>query len=420
MEDFVAAVKVFCQDQNWKGFSDYINDSSSLVSKNASKIDSAIAAFDPTDHTLGYLALMVCKLSFPNLGDFELFVSQIKQLIELGCPNQISRGIDKFSYICHYFVKVLVEQKQAFRGISLICKAIQKIQKCPSELTSLHADLMQLCLVAKCMKPGIKFLDIGITTISAEMNKDAKSFLLYYYYGGMVYLAVKEFEKALFFFQVAVTTPSMVLSQIMLEAYKKYILLSVLLTGKVDALPKYTSAVVARYLKPLSTAYTELAETYNKYDSDELRIVANEHQQTFQNDNNVGIVKQVIASLIKKRIQKLTKTFLTLSLDDMATRVKLRDAEEAEKYLLEMIEDGIIFATIDQQAGMVSFHNNPDRHNTNTVLEKIHGKMEKCIALNEQLIQMDGELQVNPQYIQRVMNMAHLDDAGRVEEIMID
>jgi hypothetical protein len=58
MEDFVAAVKGFCQDQNWKGLGDYINDSSALISKNASKIDSAISALDPKDHTLGYLGLL--------------------------------------------------------------------------------------------------------------------------------------------------------------------------------------------------------------------------------------------------------------------------------------------------------------------------------------------------------------------------
>ena len=34
------------------------------------------------------------------------------------------------------------------------------------------------------------------------MVTDAKSFLLYYYYGGMVYLAMKQYENALFTFQV--------------------------------------------------------------------------------------------------------------------------------------------------------------------------------------------------------------------------
>jgi len=298
--------------------------------------------------------------------------------------------------------------------------AISKIQEEASQLTSLHADLLQLCLVEKCLKPGLQRLNVDVTSLHEEMRKDAKNFLLYYYYGGLIYLAMKEYESALFSFQVAVTTPSMAISQIMLESYKKFVLLSVYIHGKIIPLPKYTSPIVSRYLKPLSGPYTELSEAYAKHDTDELRAVANKYQLFFQNDNNIGIVKQVIASLTKKRIQKLTKTFLTLSLVDMASRVKLRDADEAEKYLLEMIENGSIYATIDQQAGMVSFHNNPNQYNTSNVINKIHSEMDKCINLNEQLVTMDNDLQVNPQYVQRMMNMANLDDANRVVEIMVD
>lgn len=52
------------------------------------------------------------------------------------------------------------------RGIELLTVAINKIQTSPSQLTLIHADLCQLCLVAKCFKPALKFLDIDITTIA--------------------------------------------------------------------------------------------------------------------------------------------------------------------------------------------------------------------------------------------------------------
>lgn len=62
---------------------------------------------------------------------------------------------------------------------------------------------------------------------------DSKHFLLYYYYGGMIYTAMKNYNRALYFFEVVATVPSMVVSHIMLEAYKKYILVSLILEGKV-------------------------------------------------------------------------------------------------------------------------------------------------------------------------------------------
>lgn len=135
----------------------------------------------------------------------------------------------------------LVEQKQAMKGIYLLSKAIRKVQLFDSQLTSIHADLCHLCLLAKCFKPALEILDVDITAISQEGGQmDAKYFLLYYYYGGMIYLAVRNLERALYCFEVAVTTPALAVSHIMLEAYKKYILVSLLLNGKVRLIQRCT------------------------------------------------------------------------------------------------------------------------------------------------------------------------------------
>lgn len=50
----------------------------------------------------------------------------------------------------------------------------------------------------------------------------------------MIYTAIKNYDRALYFFEVAVSTPAMAMSHIMLEAYKKFILVSLILHGKVS------------------------------------------------------------------------------------------------------------------------------------------------------------------------------------------
>lgn len=166
--------------------------------------------------------------------------------------------------LCHTFTNCLVETKQPIRGIELLKRAIRKIQLFDSQLTSVHADLYQLCLLSKCMKPALEFLDTDVTGISSEVSmvyliltfylislililtcfvddfqqggqNDSKHFLLCYYYGGMIYTAMKNYDRALYFFEVAITTPAVAVSHIMLEAYKKYILISLILHGKVHS-----------------------------------------------------------------------------------------------------------------------------------------------------------------------------------------
>eukprot|EP00795_Rhopilema_esculentum_P002942 gene2942-1188_t len=320
MEDLVAAIKLYSDDKNWTQLVECINSSVETIVKNASKIDAAIDALDPAQHTIGFLGILL-------------------------------------------YHNILI--------------------------------FLQLCLLSKNFKPALRFMDIDVTDIHKENGQyDSRYFLLYYYYGGMIYAAVKKYDNALFFFEVAVTTPAISVSHIMLEAYKKFILVSTYLHGKIVTLPRYTSAVVPRFLKALSSAYVELANSYGSHDPDQLRSVAEKHHQVFQ------------------------RTFITLSLSDMATRVKLENAQEAESYLLEMIEDGEIHATIDQKDGMVKFHDSAERYDSSTVVMKIDEEIRKCMILDEKLQKMDREISVNPQYVQKVVGLQQLDDPSKGDELM--
>lgn len=65
-----------------------------------------------------------------------------------------------------------------------------------------------------------------------------------------------------FFFDLqAITVPSMAVSHIMLESYKKYILVTLIVNGKIPTLPKYTSHVVAKYIKVTNWCKTDLRST---------------------------------------------------------------------------------------------------------------------------------------------------------------
>lgn len=223
----------------------------------------------------------------------------------------------------HHYTNLLVKRRlHTIQGIQVITVAIEKIQLMESQLT-------------------LRFLDVDITTIaSAEDNQDSttKYFLLFYYYGGMIYTAVKNYDRALYYFEVAISTPAMAMSHIMLESYKKYILVSLILRGKQITIPKYSSQVIGRFMKPLSQHYHELSNVYiNNGTPDAVRAVITKYQETFNRDNNFGLVKQVLATLYKKKIQRLTKTFLTLSLSDVASRACLSGPADAEKYILNMV-----------------------------------------------------------------------------------
>merc|ERR1712107_278166 len=87
-----------------------------------------------------------------------------------------------------------------------------------------------------------------------------------------------------------------------------------------------------------------------------------EKGELIQTDNNMGLVRQVIESLRRHKVQTLTKTYLTLSLTEIARELGIEEARtsEVEELLFDMISAGEINARMDQSTGNVSFEDGDD------------------------------------------------------------
>jgi len=240
-----------------------------------------------------------------------------------------------------------------------------------------------------------------------EVNAEAtgvtpKDLLCYYYYAGRVYVGMKLYKKALESFKLVFTIPAVVLSAVMVEAYKKLILVSLIANGQVAAIPKYTSTVVHRHIKNACPQYQELANAFATHNTDEVHKCAAAYAEVFQKDGNFGLVKQCIQALYSSNIKRHTQTYLILSLRDIAESVKLPGANEAERAVLRMIEDGEIFAAISQRDGMVSFQEDPEHYNTSKMMQHLDDQINKVAAVEKKLKNIDELIAITPAYVQKI------------------
>uniref|UniRef100_A0A8D0DCA1 COP9 signalosome subunit 3 n=1 Tax=Sander lucioperca TaxID=283035 RepID=A0A8D0DCA1_SANLU len=379
LEQFVNNVRQLSAQGQMTQLCELINKSGELLAKNLSHLDTVLGALDIQEHSLGVLAVLFVKFSMPNIPDFETLFSQVQLFISTCNGEHIRYATDT--------CKSRLTKALPLRGVVVLKQAIDKMQMNTNQLTSVHADLCQLCLLAKCFKPALPFLELDMMDICKENGAyDAKHFLCYYYYGGMIYTGLKNFERALYFYEQAITTPAMAVSHIMLEAYKKYILVSLILHGKVQPLPKYTSQIVGRFIKVRANSTDGMSSIRALLFS----------LTTFARDSNTGLVKQCLSSLYKKNIQRLTKV------DAFVCSCILNQCFSAPRCASVQIEDGEIYASINQKDGMVCFHDNPEKYNNPAMLHKIDQEMLKCIELDEKLKSMDQEITVNPQFVQKV------------------
>ncbi|EES13281.1 hypothetical protein BDA96_07G023800 [Sorghum bicolor] len=358
-----------------------------------------LAHLSPETHSLGYLYLLeACATSGSNLSDFGGgdFLVTIAGFLTACSADQIRLAPDKFLNVCRVLKDQVMQLNMPIRGIAPLRAAVRKIQSSPEQLTPLHADYLLLCLLAKQYKAGLSVLEDDIFEVDQP-----KDLFLYCYYGGMIYIGLKKFPKALELLHNAVTAPMSMLNAIAIEAYKKYVLVSLIVNGQVPSFPKYTSVSGQRSMKIHAQIYVELSTSYSNGRYTDLEIFVQANSATFQSDNNLGLVKQVLSSMYKRNIQRLTQTYLTLSLEDIARSVQLETPRDAEMHVLRMIEDGEIHATINQKDGMVSFHEDPEQYKSVEMVEHIDSSIQRLTALSKKLASIDENMSCDPAYLMK-------------------
>lgn len=424
LDQFTSTVKTLTTQKSYAELSEYLNKQSAILSGNVGQLESLYESLDDNQHVMGCLAIIAARLKSDNIDNWDQILHRTDTLFTEISDDQLRFSNGIIIEICRQLSGQLVKHQGAgnnlaIRGIPVVQKALTKLQTKPCMLTAPHADLAKLCLKAQCFSSILPLLDIDITKVAKEDEHfDALSLLLYYYYGGCIYLAVKQYEKALYFFEVTVTSPTGAVSHVMLEAYKKYLLLNLLVHGDKPkdyiTLPKYTSPIVNKFLKPLAHAYTEIVTAFHLNSVDELRAVINKYREVYESDRNIGLVNQVVKRQVTSNIKRLTKPFVTLSLVDVASRVGLEDPQAAEKEIIEMIREGCIHATISQQDGMVSFDPNPESYSSPEVLRLVEGIATRAITLDKKVEKLTEEIMISKQYLRRMVSGKEQDEEERL------
>ncbi|KAF0684404.1 Aste57867_23639 [Aphanomyces stellatus] len=259
-------------------------------------------------------------------------------------------------------------------------------------LTPFHGSFALACLHAKCYHAALPILNQPIFEVAMPHAIQSIHVLEYFYYGGMLFTGLKQFRDASTFFLTAITSPAHALSAIAIEAYKKYILVSLLATGDVPPLPKSAPLIVSRNIDSHVAPFLAFATAFKSLDIVQLHDSAAD----ISGGGHGGLVKQCIAALKKKRVQQLTLTYTTVSLAKLAAEIGATDVE-AESCLLDMIEARDVAAAIEKRENMVVFHAQDD---VDEVL--LQSMIENTVMSTTRLREMDVAVTKNPKYIGKV------------------
>ncbi|KAL1531575.1 COP9 signalosome complex subunit 3 [Salvia divinorum] len=377
----------------------YLKQCDDLLRTESTRLAPLLTELDPSVHSLGYLYILeACTSATVSKDQANELVLSVARFINVCAADQIRLAPEKFISICKRLKEQVVLLEDPMRGVAPLLTSIRKLQSSTEQLTTLHPDFLLLCLMSKCYKTGLSVLEDDVFEVDQP-----RDLFLYCYYGGMICIGQKKFRKALELLHNVVTAPMPIISAIAVEAFKKYILVSLIHLGQfATSFPKYTSSAAQRNLKNFSQSYLDLVNSYSTGKVSDVENYVQNNKDKFESDNNLGLVKQVVSSMYKRNIQRLTQTYLTLSLQDIANTVQLNSAKEAEMHVLQMIQEGDIYATINQKDGMVRFLEDPEQYKTCEMIERLDFSIQRIMMLSKKVTTMNEVMSCDPSYLGKV------------------
>ncbi|KAF9056972.1 hypothetical protein BJ165DRAFT_67 [Panaeolus papilionaceus] len=111
-----------------------------------------------------------------------------------------------------------------------------------------------------------------------------------------------------------------------------------------------------------------------------LRELVAKEKSVFAAEKNLGLIHQAIARALRWVIKKLTATYFTLRLSDIAKRVGIQSEDEVRAVLLSMIESNELTAQVSS-SNTVTF-TDPTPSFTKAEVEEILGKSQDQAALS--------------------------------------
>jgi len=154
---------------------------------------------------------------------------------------------------------------------------------------------------------------------------------------------------------VALAAPAVqnVASSVMIEAYKKWLLVGLLLNGVAPSIPSAASPTAMKHIRAVAKPYESVAMAFKGGDIARLWGEIEAGSAIWQDEGNYGLVVEVFQAFRKFSVCRLGKTFAALSVVEIARRTSPEpsDVEETKAYLEGLMASGELKAVITDSAG---------------------------------------------------------------------
>ncbi|KAG5365633.1 hypothetical protein CJU89_0024 [Yarrowia sp. B02] len=269
----------------------------------------------------------------------DMFLSQFSMQRFNDFPMILSSLLDQFS---HHVTKA----KRPLLGLSLLRPRLPNT----NTITPMHAQLMRLSVEANKCSVGLEVL--ATEFLSLDKCATRNDLALFHFYGALVYIAYKEWEKADDFLAIAIeagATQTASRPWIVRFAYSRRLLLSLIMGAPLPKIPNPNSSEVspsddllARDCHP----YHALALAAHQSDPKQFIKTTETHMEIFKNEGTWQLVCTARLCFLHGQLRESHKAY---------SRVPLKDVSAASPRVLsnygriDESNDAFVFETVSSQ-----------------------------------------------------------------------
>ena len=310
---------------------------------------------------------------------FEIGIRALK----FPCLSQAKLFKDEFGYTCKVIgvLSAYVKEKCYF-AIPPLLHAIEILQTSPYCITAAHSPLMQCCLLSLHLQPARMLLKMPLFDFTPKNSGLTRvDVMSFFYYAGMVMTSLEQYDEALKYFTHCLVIQRRPVSEIAIQAYKKAVLVQLLVDGTVYNAPRQANGQIESHCE----TYKALAKAVAECDKEDFSVIIGD-ETTFLRDGNKELAAKCHSVLSLNLMRRMAMTYSNLSLDAIVAKAALSGPEEVESLLLRMSAEGMLSCKLDKSTQMVTFG---DIDSSDHAISQLMETMTKVVGAYEALVDID-------------------------------
>lgn len=162
------------------------------------------------------------------------------------------------------------------------------------------------------------------------------------------------------------------------QTVTKLLVIVQLLLGEIPDRSVFRQTDLKRSLKP----YFQLTKAIRGGDIAFFKETMEKYNHIFLQDKNFSLIVRLRHNVIKTGLRNINLSYSRISLSDVASKLHLEDATDAEYIVAKAISDGVINATIDRESASMFSNENVDIYSTQEPQNAFHKRIQFCMDVH--------------------------------------